>query len=222
MFGAQRLGLDTVLGAALWYAEVLNWDVAPGESIRADERRVRCTCPQPGCPAPGEHPRDQADAWWTYEATTDAGTIRAWWGRWPDAPIVLPAGRTFDVISVPERAGRWSLARLERMSAPVGPVAVTPGGRSLFFAAPGAREDLPRLLRRLGWGSRVLGISCLGDGDYVIAPPSACGAAGAMRWEQPPRACPQPMPAAHVLLGTLAFACNVENRRRGRGPTRIG
>ena len=180
-------------------------------------RPVRCTCPRGECEAPGEHPRDQADAWWTYHATTDPDVIRSWWRCWPNAPIVLPTGRSFDVISVPERAGRWSLARLERMSAPLGPVAVTPRGRYLFFAAPGAREDLPRLLRRLGWGSRSLGIECLGDGDYVIAPPSESGVAGSMRWELSPRAYQrQPMPEAHVLLGTLAFACDVENPRRGR------
>ncbi len=217
MFGSHRLGLDAVLGAALWYAEVLNWDVVPGESVQVDDEAVRCTCQDPDCAAPGEHPRDEADAWWSYHATTDPDVIRGWWRRWPTAPIVLPTGRSFDVISVPERAGRWSLARLERMSAPLGPVAVTPHGRYLFFAAPGSRADLPRLLRRLGWGTRSLGVECLGDGDHLIAPPSACGLSGAMRWEVPPRAYDRsPLPEALVLLGTLAFACDVEARRRGR------
>jgi hypothetical protein len=217
MFGAHRLGLDAALGAALWYAEVLGWDVAPGECVLMDEQAVRCSCPRTTCERPGEHPRDEADAWWTYHATTDARVIRSWWQRWPTAPIVLPAGRAFDVVSVPERAGRWSLARLERMTVSLGPVAVTPTGRYLFFAAPGARAAVPGLLRRLGWGSRTLGIELLGGGDYLIAPPSACGLSGAMRWEVPPRADENhAMPEAHVLLGTLAFACDVENRRRGR------
>jgi hypothetical protein len=222
MFGAHRLGLDAVLGAALWYAEVLNWEVTPGESVTVDEAAVGCSCARPDCPRPGEHPRDEADAWWTYQATTDPGTIRDWWRTWPTAPIVLPTGRSFDVVTVPERAGRWSLARLERMGVPIGPVAASPRGRFLFFAAPGARTDIPRLLRRLGWGSRTLGIGCLGDGDYIIAPPSPCGLAGPMRWELPPRAYDrQPLPEAHVLLGTLAFACDVENRRQGRLSTSV-
>src|SRR5689334_15495012 len=140
MFGAARLGLDAVLGAALWYAEVLNWDVTPGEFVVLDGQAITCSCGDPDCARPGAHPRNEPDAWWSYQASTDERVIRAWWERSPGAPIILPAGRHFDVISVPERAGRWSLARLERMSMPLGPVAVTPNGRFLFFAAPGARE----------------------------------------------------------------------------------
>jgi hypothetical protein len=222
MFGAQRLGLDAVLGAALWYAEVLHWDVVPGESLAVEGESVGCTCSGASCERPGAHPREESDAWWTYQATPDTEVIRDWWRRWPAAPIVLPTGRRFEVISVPERAGRWSLARLERLSVPLGPVAATPQGRYLFFAAPGAGEEIPRLLRRLGWGGRGLGIDCLGLGDFLIAPPSVSGLDGSVRWELPPRAYDsQPLPEAHVLLGTLAFACDVENRRRGRLSTSV-
>jgi hypothetical protein len=108
----------------------------------------------------------------------------------------LRCGERFDVLRVPEPAGRWALRRLLGYHQPAlmpGPVALEEpaagrggdvggiggtgaggiggtGAASLFLVAPGAKEDLPELLDWLDWGGIDLGLRAYGAGERVAEP----------------------------------------------------
>ncbi|CAM5707659.1 hypothetical protein SBADM41S_07363 [Streptomyces badius] len=142
------------------------------------------------------------------EAPAGTGLDRAAdaWARTPGAAMLLPVGRSFDVLDVAEQAGRRALVRIERIGPPLGPVTVTPTGRAQFFVAPGAAAELPELLYRMGWDDAGLDLRALGPGTHITAPPSDLGGLGPVRWLRPPvlDAAAAP-PQARLLLGTLAY-----------------
>ncbi|KUL39809.1 DNA primase [Streptomyces sp. NRRL F-4489] len=188
------------------YTGLWGWDVVPGARAVRTGGRTECSCGAADCPAPGAHPLSfgrELAAGATLEEALAA------WAETPGAAVLLPVGRSFDVLDVPEEAGRGALARLERMGVPLGPVAVTPTGRALFLVAPGAAAALPDLLYRMGWDDAELDLRPLGPGAYVTAPPSDLGGRGPVRWLRPPslETAGRP-PQARLLLGTLAYACN--------------
>ncbi|MFC7218232.1 bifunctional DNA primase/polymerase [Streptomyces polyrhachis] len=194
------------------YTGLWGWDVRPGARLVRGE----CSCGLAGCLSPGDHPLADAPAV-PAGSTLDAAT--AAWARTPGASVLLPVGRSFDVLDVDARAGRRALVRLERMGLPLGPVSVTPapgpelpgaapGGRAYFFVAPGAAARLPQLLYRTGWDYADLDLRCLGPGDHIPAPPSDYRGLGPVRWLRPPTLdafSPPALPQARLLLGTLAY-----------------
>lgn len=195
------------------YTGLWGWDVAPGARAgrtapaeQSGTDAVECSCGDADCPAPGAHPLAFAPE---IKAGATLGEVSRAWGEVPGAAVMLPVGRTFDVLEVAEAAGRHALVRLERMGLPLGPVVVTPHGRAHFFVAPGAAADLPLLLYRMGWDDAELDLRALGPGDHVTAPPSDLGGLGPVRWLRPPTldsvGCP---PHARLLLGTLAYVCH--------------
>lgn len=124
---------------------------------------------------PGAHPaRDD----WATQATGSATVARRMWSKQPTASILLPTGRTFDAIDVPESAGFLALARMERMELTLGPVTCAPNRRMHFFVLPGAAAKVPDLVRALGWPSASLDLVALGEGSYVAAPPTRFGSRG--------------------------------------------
>jgi hypothetical protein len=135
--------------------------------------------------------------------------------------VLLPTGRTFDVIDVSEPAGLHALARIERMDLTVGPVIATPSRRLLFFVLPGAAAKVPELLGRLGWTPATLDLTARGDGDWVAAPPTRT-IGGVAQWARRPTALNRWLPDVEELLGPLAYACGQETARaRGAlGPRR--
>ncbi|MGW3013270.1 bifunctional DNA primase/polymerase [Streptomyces sp. NPDC001219] len=204
---SRRRARSTEISAVAEYSGLWGWDVAPGaRAVRAGSGRTDCSCGDADCPSPGAHPLAFGE-----ELAAGAGWEKAAaaWAETPGAAILLPVGRSFDVLDVPEAAGRNALARLERMALPLGPVAVAPTGRALFFVAPGAAGRLPDLLYRMGWDDASLDLRSLGPGDHLTAPPSDLGGHGPMRWLRPPTldTAGRP-PQARLVLGTLAYACN--------------
>lgn len=78
-----------------------------------------------------------------------------------------------DVVSVPEAAGREALARLLGYGQPAvapGPVALSAGGRVLFYVADGGAEDLPELLEWLDWGGVRLDLTAVPAGELTDPP----------------------------------------------------
>ncbi|MFE2066884.1 bifunctional DNA primase/polymerase [Streptomyces sp. NPDC059467] len=201
--GTRRRGRSSDCTAVAEFTGLWGWDVAPGARAAAGA----CSCGHADCPAPGAHPLDfapQVSAGATLDEVTKA------WGEFPGAAVMLPVGRAFDVIEVAEPAGRRALARLERMGLPLGPVTVTPEGRTHFFVAPGAAAELPGLLYRMGWDDPTsLDLRGLGSGTHITAPPSDRGGLGPVRWLRPPAldSATRP-PAARLLLGTLAYVAH--------------
>ncbi|WP_455359269.1 bifunctional DNA primase/polymerase [Streptomyces sp. SYSU K21746] len=200
--GSRRRGRTTECTAVAEYTGLWGWDAVPG--ARAADGV--CSCGDRRCGSPGAHPL-------TFAGEVHAGAtldeVSKAWGEFPGASVLLPAGRSFDVLDVAEPAGRRALVRLERMGLPLGPVTVTPDGRAQFFVAPGAAEELPRLLYRMGWDDADLDLRALGRGAHITAPPSDHGGLGPVGWLRPPalETAGRP-PEARLLLGTLAYICH--------------
>lgn len=114
------------------------------------------------------------------EATTNEGQIQAWWAKWPEAMIGLPAGKTSGLVVVdidvkhpsePDEVDgekSWNALMVSsRAAEPQTRMVHTPsGGRHLYFEYPGNTEI------RNSAGKLGRGVDVRGEGGYVIAPPS--------------------------------------------------
>ncbi|MFE1246463.1 hypothetical protein [Streptomyces sp. NPDC058735] len=119
----------------------------------------------------------------------------------PDAPVVLPCGSVFDVVSAPAMFGRRMLDRLWDDGPGSGPVAEF-RGRMLLFAAPGTAQRLPALLEWEEWNAHgrdsregcrtdaLPPLLCHGTGDAVTLPAPA-GSAAAVTEALPAPSCPE-------------------------------
>jgi len=195
---------ETSLQAAVRYAGERHWDVVPGTWLVSDGAAQRCSCGDPACAAPGAHP---ARGDWAATATGSPTVARRLWQARPDASVLLPTGRAFDALCVPETAGFLALARLERMETALGPVTLTPLRRMQFFVLPGTSGKLPEVLRTLGWSPGSLDLVALGEGGYVVAPPTRWGTRGAVQWARRPTSANRWLPDAQELIPALAYAC---------------
>ncbi|MFS8199439.1 bifunctional DNA primase/polymerase [Streptomyces sp. CWNU-52B] len=195
---------ESLQDTAVRYAEERHWDVFPGTWLEAVAGGQCCSCGEPSCAVPGAHP---ARADWATAATGSATVARRLWAAWPAASILLPTGRTFDAIDVPETAGLLALARMKRLELTLGPVTCTPDRRLQFFVLPGAAAKVPDLVRRLGWPLASLDLEVFGEGGYVAAPPTRVGARGAVQWACRPTPANRWLPDAEELISPLAYAC---------------
>ncbi|MFF3322976.1 bifunctional DNA primase/polymerase [Streptomyces sp. NPDC002889] len=195
------------LDIAVRYAEERHWDVFPGTWLEAADGAEHCSCGDLRCPAPGAHPTRRD---WANQATGSAGVARRLWSKQPKSSILMPTGRTFDAIDVPESAGFLALARLERMDLPLGPVTCTPDRRMVFFVLPGAAHKIPDLIRALGWAPGSLDLIARGEGHFVAAPPTRIGGRGAVQWARRPTPANRWLPDADELISPLAYACGRE------------
>ncbi|MGH4029644.1 bifunctional DNA primase/polymerase [Actinomycetota bacterium Odt1-20B] len=202
---------ESLLDTAVRYAEERHWDVFPGTWLDSVEGAERCSCGDTACARPGAHPARED---WATQATGSATVARRLWSKQPKASILLPTGRTFDAIDVPETAGFLALARMERMELTLGPVTCTPDRRMQFFVLPGATVKVPDLVRKLGWPPAALDLIALGEGAYVAAPPTRFGASGAVQWACRPTAANRWLPDAEEIISPLSYACGREGRRR--------
>ena len=127
-----------------------------------------CSCGSKGCDKPGKHPRTMHGY---LDATTDPATIDRWWEQWPNANICISTGTVSGIVVLdvdPKNGGDDSLADLIAQHGPIPETAeVISGslGRHIYFKLPAGTV----IRRRLGVRP---GIDILGDGGYVIAPPS--------------------------------------------------
>jgi hypothetical protein len=154
---------------------------------------------------------------WQIQATSDPGKARQRWAHHPEANVILPTGRVFDVLDVPAEAGLTALEMMRDARVATGPVAVG-AGRTLFFVATrGAPDDENE------WWSCHLDCAPEDVGEmvslrwhcrnsYVLAPPSRDGTGPAGRWLQAPELQGAPLPDAVRLLEVLADACDEEIR----------
>lgn len=201
--GSRRRGRSSDGTVVAEYTGLWGWDVVPGVRAVAGA----CSCGRADCRAPGAHPLRHAPV---IRAGAPLDEVTAVWSEFPEASLMLPVGRAFDVIEVARPTGCHALARLERMGLPVGPVAATPDGRAHFLVAPGAAAALPELLYRMGWDDpAALDLRGLGPGTHITAPPSDRGGLGPVEWLRSPAldSASRP-PEAHLLLGTLAYVAH--------------
>ncbi|WP_327355351.1 bifunctional DNA primase/polymerase [Streptomyces sp. NBC_01304] len=201
---------EQLLDTAVRYAEERHWDVFPGTWLEASEGVERCSCGDVSCALSGAHPARED---WATQSTGSATVARRLWSKQPKASILLPTGRTFDALDVPETAGFLALARMERMELTLGPVTLTPNRRMQFFVLPGATAKVPDLVRKSGWPPASIDLRALGEGDWVAAPPTRFGPHGAVQWARRPTPANRWLPDAEELLSPLAYACGREGRR---------
>jgi hypothetical protein len=172
--------------AALGYAVVPMHTARPGRG---------CTCPDPGCPDPGKHPRLRG---WQRLAAADPAVVGEWWRRWPDANLALATGRHFDVLDLDGAQGVEAL-RTALSIAPAehpGPVARTGGGGWHLLYTPTGLGNRVGLLPGMDWR----GLSGL-----IVAPPSQHASGHRYTWLRPLTATLPEAPAGlRRLLAPLA------------------
>lgn len=147
-------------------------------------------------------------AWLASAGTYPRSTLALWQER-PDAPVVLPCGSVFDIVSAPALFGRLMLDRLWGEGPGSGPVAAF-RGRTLLFAAPGTAQRLPSLLEWEEWSAdgrpdgrtaTVPPLLCHGTGDAVTVPALTPGQSGAStRWMVAPDTRHPWLPGPEILL----------------------
>ncbi|WP_324783397.1 bifunctional DNA primase/polymerase [Streptomyces sp. H51] len=194
----------SLLETAVRYAEERHWDVFPGTWLETADGVQHCSCGDAACALPGAHPARED---WATQATGSATVARRLWSQQPTASILMPTGRAFDTVSVPETAGFLALARMKRMELSLGPVTSTPDRRMHFFVLPGGAAKAPDLVRKLGWVPSSLDLVTLGEGSYVAAPPTRYGSRGAVQWACRPSAANRWLPDVEELIPPLAYAC---------------
>ncbi len=147
-------------------------------------------------------------AWLASAGGYPRSTLALWEER-PAAPVVLPCGSAFDVVSAPAIFGRRMLDRLWDEGPGSGPVAGF-RGRMLLFAAPGTAQRLPSLLEWEEWGARgreggrtgaVPPLLCHGAGDAVTVPaPVGAADRSGSRWLVAPDTRQPWLPGPEILL----------------------
>ncbi|MET9079546.1 bifunctional DNA primase/polymerase [Streptomyces sp. NPDC004232] len=155
-------------------------------------------------------------AWLASTGTYPRSTL-AHWQEHPDAPVVLPCGTAFDVVSAPAVFGRRMLDQLWDEGPGSGPVAMF-RGRMLLFSTPGTAQRLPSLLAWEEWGSHrtqaVPPLLCHGTGDAVTvpAPYGDAPVAGESRWLVAPDQRQPWLPGPEVVLWAAVRAARAAVR----------
>ncbi len=126
-------------------------------------REGRCTCGNPACDRPGNHPRTEHGV---HDATTDSKAIKQCWEKWPKAKIGIAFGGPTKMLGVAiDGAAGWTSFRA--LSNRNGKLA-----RTVTIVE---RDDREILVFRCGrdrttGGKIAEGLRLLGDGDFKIAP----------------------------------------------------
>lgn len=204
---SRRRVRERLLAAVLHYAE-LGWPACLGAHPAADGARA-CSCDRVGCPAPGAHPVSPS---WSQRATVDRELLRSRWADDPDANVILPTGRVFDVFDVPAAAGISALARMDAFGIRTGPVAAYDSQRYLFLVATrGAPTDEDEwwpchLDAHPAAVPETEGLRWHCRDSYILAPPSVLISGQEACWIRSPEEgglLPDPL----ALLEPLADAC---------------
>src|ERR1019366_7022529 len=127
------------------------------------------------------------------DATTDAETIKGWWGKCPNANIGIATGAKsgLAVVDLDGQEGMIS-GRLLKLSSPV--TALTGSGRQLFYADP--KGKLRNSVKKL-----AAGVDTRGTGGYVVVCPSLHPNGKRYTWEKRPlsRKVLPPLPAMFAV-----------------------
>lgn len=165
---------DELLTCALQYAQ-RGWLVLP---LHTPEKDGQCSCGKNACSSVGKHPRTQNGM---KDATTNIGTIRYWWQKWPYANVGIATGLKPGIVVIDidyNHGGDDSLAGLLRTHGPLPETwesLTGGGGRHIFFKHPGGVVK-----NKVGLAP---GIDVRGDGGYIVAPPSVHASGRTYTWE---------------------------------------
>jgi hypothetical protein len=170
---ANKPAAGSMLEFALRYAGI-GWHVFPCWWIEDG----KCACGVE-CKSPGKHPIGPVVPNGGKNATTDAASIRRWWGRFPRAHIAVELDVSgLCAIDIDPRNG--GLYTIEAVEAEHGPLQSDVlqfsggGGEHRVFRAPPAGTGLP--------GKLGAGVDVKLDG-YIILEPSGHKSGGQYGWE---------------------------------------
>jgi Bifunctional DNA primase/polymerase, N-terminal len=142
-----------------------------------------------GCRRTGKHPRLRASrpgVGGVHEATSDLGTVRRWWRRWPAANVAIRTGPgSFDVADVDGPAGVEALRAILHNAPEVlrsGPLARSGGGGWHVLFAPSELGCQPPTTPA---GEVLPGVDWRGRGGYVLVWPSRHPSGSRYRWVRP-------------------------------------
>jgi Bifunctional DNA primase/polymerase, N-terminal len=184
--------------AALGYAVLPVFEPTPdgGCSCRAGTQ----------CRRASKHPRLKATrpgVGGVHEATSDLGTVRRWWRRWPAANVAIRTGPgSFDVADVDGPHGVEALRAILHSAGGVfgsGPLARSGGGGwHVLFRPTGLGCQPPTT----STGEVLGGVDWRGRGGYVLVAPSRHPSGSRYRWVRPLGAELPEVPAALRALLT--------------------
>lgn len=131
-----------------------------------------------------------------HEATTDPRTIRTWWDRWPHANVGIACDSKRGPLAI-DIDGPSGAALLDDLHIhQTREVRSSKHKRHLYFAPIGV--TIPRRIRPFGKG---VALDVLGDGGYIVAPPSRHPDTGKRyRWLDEEQAI---LPFPQILLDAL-------------------
>ncbi len=180
----------SMLEAALDYARK-GWRVLPLHGITPVGT---CTCGNAECRNVGNHPLSGIGV---ADATIDLQTIRQWWHAEPTANVGIATGQGLLVFDIHPGRGGSLLQMQEFYALPLTAMAQTSSGSwHLYFTYN--RE----LMLYSNVDKLQEGVICLGEGAYVVAPPSCYVPDRCFTWYN--TLSPVPLPA--VLLPALLNA----------------
>ncbi|WP_424894442.1 bifunctional DNA primase/polymerase [Tepidimonas sp. HKU79] len=211
---------SSMLEQALSYARI-GWHIFPCWGVEQDAGgRWSCACGNDACKSPGKHPIGALVPAGQNNATTDEDTIRAWWGRHPQANIAVAlAASGLCAVDVDPRNGgletvEWLEAKYGSLQSDVMQFTGGGGWHAIFQLPPGA-HGLPG---RLGPGVdfKING--------YIVADPSLHISGKRYGWEasSDPRdgVVPSPLPDwVRSLSGEAARNDGAAAGSRHLGPT---
>lgn len=175
--------------AAMQYV-ARGWQVIPASATIAHEH----VCERFRCQLQNSHPAFDN---WQQVATCDMETIVSWWSK-RSYNVALSTGDVIDIIEVTHDLGRIAVELLDaRKAGRLGPVAVSSGGRRLFFVAAG--EPLCDEL------AEHPGVQLRARDNWVPAPPSRLSF-GQIRWQLPPSPISLELPQSHEVQQALVDA----------------
>jgi Bifunctional DNA primase/polymerase, N-terminal len=185
--------LSPIGEVALRYAVERRWAVFPVWWITT-ERKCACGKTAGRNHKPGKHPIGLAGTGGFHMATKDLAQIRAWWARWPLGSIGVEMGDKSGVFAIDLDGAQGHRVLGEARRANNAPPIKTltsqsgrgPDGHHLIFHLPvGGRVG--RVIRK------DLGVDIIGNGGFIVVPPSNHISGGTYRWSHDyPVATPDP------------------------------
>ena len=173
---------ESKLEAALQYAVEYGWAVLPLWWITSDGR---CACGKPAGRnhKPGKHPIGKLVPNGHKNATKDPALIRSWWKQYPEANVGIVMGDVSGVFAIDLDGTKGHKLLIDVHKANNAPPCKTliaqsgrgPDGHHVIYKLPPG-EHVGRVLRK------ELGVDIIGNGGYIVAPPSNHVSGGTYRW----------------------------------------
>jgi hypothetical protein len=209
---------NELLEATLYYRQI-GWPVVALHHPHGGG----CSCRQGrACSHVGKHPQYHRTRLKSglKAATTDEGTVRDWWKRWPDANVGIVTGPSKSgtlVLDVDGELGRASLDELQEQQGqlPTTPMDVSGGGgMRLYFQYP-YEHDIRDSIGKLAPGIDVRAAGRDGGGGIIVVAPSLHGSGNRYEWLSSPDKVPLAPVPPWLLERLLALQ---ERPETGRAP----